>query len=452
MTDDRKRLDGIIEVLLALAQQDFTARAPVSERLDDVDAIAVGINMLAEELGGAVASRRELEAAYAQLQETQEKLVNAEKFAAIGQLAAGVAHELNNPSSWILLGLAHAQRRVAEARALALEEHAKRMEILVDIEATLADANAGMERIRVVVGDLRTLSRGDADEVTDIALNDVIELTCKLARPAYQTTAKLILELGEVPLIRGSQARIAQLVTNLLLNAAHAIGSESGEIAVTTRFDGQHVILAVEDSGPGISDELRERVFEPYFTTKPVEVGTGLGLALVRKIANAHGGNARVARGRRRGACIEVLFPVPAAAVAVANARSRGMTSPRRGRLLVIDDEPMLLRAVTSALDDAHEVVTALGGEEALALLEHDRAFDLIICDLQMPVLDGVSIYEAVAAATPERLGSLVFMTGGAVTARAQTFLARTRPRVIEKPLELDTLVELANAAAQRTS
>src|SRR6478672_3690733 len=114
MSSEQKRLDHIIEVLIALAQQDFTVRAKVSEQLDEVDAIAVGINILAEELGGAVASRRELEAAYAQLQETQAQLVNAEKFAAIGQLAAGVGHELNNPSSWILLGLHHAQRRIAE--------------------------------------------------------------------------------------------------------------------------------------------------------------------------------------------------------------------------------------------------------------------------------------------------------------------------------------------------
>jgi CheY-like chemotaxis protein len=109
----------------------------------------------------------------------------------------------------------------------------------------------------------------------------------------------------------------------------------------------------------------------------------------------------------------------------------------------------MLLRAVSSALDGEHDVVVANSGKEALALLDADHAFDLIICDLQMPVLDGVAVYEAVAVRAPERLGSLVFMTGGAVTARAQAFLSRTRPRVIEKPIELEALFELAASAVR---
>ncbi len=446
-----KRIDDIVEVLIALAQQDFSARALVSERRDEIDAIAAGINMLAEELGGQVASRQELESAYASLQDAQAQLVVAEKFAAIGQLASGVAHELNNPASWILLGLEHGRRRVAEARALPPSEHARAVEILGELDTMLADARAGMERIKVVVGDLRTLSRGDHDEVTELDLNDVVHLSCKLARPAYQSMAKIVLELGALPVIRGSHTRLGQLVTNLIVNAAQAVsdGSGTGEIVISTRAAGDRVVLAVEDTGPGIPDALRERVFEPYFTTKSAEIGTGLGLALVRKIASAHGGHARVGRGQRSGACIEVAFPVPRQLPISSIGASRHSPPPAgpRGRLLVIDDEPMLLRAISDALHDTHDVVIARGGSEAVAILERDRGFDLVVCDLQMPGFDGVAVYEAVVERIPEHLGSLVFMTGGAVTPRVQTFLSRTRPRLIDKPIDLDALSRLASTA-----
>jgi signal transduction histidine kinase/CheY-like chemotaxis protein len=455
MSDRKPRFDEILEVLMALARQDFSARVEVSHRLDEVDAIATGINMLAEELGEQVTSKHDLEAAYASLQETQAQLVVAEKFAAIGQLASGVAHELNNPASWILLGLQHARRRVAEARSLGPDQHARIAEILGELDVMLADARAGMERIRVVVGDLRTLSRGDADEVVDLALNDVVRLSLKLARPAYKDSAKIVLELGELPLITGSHTRLGQLVTNLILNAAQALGDGGGEheIAITTRCDGQHVILSVEDTGPGIPPELRERVFEPYFTTKPADIGTGLGLALVRKIASAHGGVARVAQGTRSGALIEVLFPIahkvpapPAEISPVQPARPA-----LRGRLLIVDDEPMLLRAIADALREEHEVVTAQGGSEALAILEKDQEFDLVLCDLQMPALDGVAVYDAISKLAPERLNTLVFMTGGVVTSRVQKFVESARPRLLDKPIDLDAILDLAAAAvAQR--
>jgi signal transduction histidine kinase/ActR/RegA family two-component response regulator len=451
---NESRIDDIVEVLIALAQQDFSARARISERRDEVDAIAAGINMLAEELGGEVASRRELEAAYASLKDMQAQLVVAEKFAAIGQLASGVAHELNNPASWILLGLEHGRRRIAEARAASFADHARLTTILGELETILGDAQAGMERIKVVVGDLRTLSRAEQDEVTELDLNDVVHQSCKLARPVYQSSARIVLQLAALPSIRGSATRLGQLVTNLIVNASQAIAARGSdnEIVIATRAEENHVILTVEDTGPGIPTELRERVFEPYFTTKPAEIGTGLGLALVRKIASAHGGEARVTQGARSGACIEVRFPIshePAPA-AVKVRPSRDATPVQRGRLLVIDDEPMLLRAISGALHEAHDVVVARGGNEGLGILEGDRAFDLIVCDLQMPGFDGVAVFEAVAQRMPAQLESLVFMTGGAVTPRVQAFLGRRELRVLDKPIDLDALSRLARAAVEK--
>ncbi|MBA3499310.1 MAG: hybrid sensor histidine kinase/response regulator [Deltaproteobacteria bacterium] len=455
MTRDDSRLDAILAVLISYARQDFSTRVAVSERRDEIDAIATGINILAEELDGEVASRRELESAYARLQTTQAQLLVAEKFAAVGQLANGVAHELNNPATWVLLGITTARRRVANACNLTGEALAHE---LAAAEQVLSDVHAGMERIRTVIGDLRALSRVDAATPVELDLEDVIRSACQLARPAYLSVARLVLDLGGVPSIRGDRGRLGQLVTNLIVNAAYAVAEEAAqhEIVISTRVDGEHVLLAVEDSGPGIPDELFERVFEPYFTTKPSEVGTGLGLALVRKIAERHGGTARATRGTRRGARIEVRLPRAGPRTCSAVEPCPVSTTPvsgtatRRARVLLIDDEPMLLGALVDSIGGDHDLVTALGGEAAREVLARDRAFDLVLCDLQMPNVDGVAIHDALAKDVPELLSRLIMMTGGAVTPRAAQFLEKVQPRIVGKPVDIDGLLALVRDAAAR--
>ncbi|CAN5831917.1 hypothetical protein BH11MYX3_BH11MYX3_45230 [soil metagenome] len=439
----------MLETLLSIARHDFSSRVVVSDRLDEIDAIATGINLLAEELHGEVASRRELEAAYANLQAAQAQLVIAEKFAAVGRLANEVAHELNNPATWVLLGLDTVRGRLANARSMVGPDApaiAGELEAMAD---TLTDVHAGMERIRSVVADLRTLAPIDPPVAVAIDLNEVVRSSCHLARPAYLSVARLHLDLGAVPAIVGERGRLGQLITNLVVNSAAAIASDGldNEIVITTRTDGDQVLLAIEDSGPGIPEELFERVFEPYFTTKSSEFGTGLGLAYVRRIAERHGGSARVTRGSLRGARIEVRLPssrTPIAPAVVVPEPPPPPVAPRRTRILLIDDEPMLLRALASSIEGLHDVVTAQGGEAALAIFERDQAFDLVICDLQMPSVEGVAIYEALARSAPRLLERLVIMSGGAVTARAAKFLENTRPRMLGKPIDLDRVLALA--------
>lgn len=453
MSDAEARLDQILEVLMAFARQDFLPRIPVSAALDEFDAIATGINLLAEELHGEVASRRELEAAYAALQATQSQLLVAEKFAAIGQLASGVAHELNNPAAWVVLNIERARRAVAAARGLTAEQPPALRSLLAELDASLSDVHAGMARIRAVVDNLRAFSR--LDEVhTEIVLDDVIRDACQLALPAFRGVARLVLELGELPPIVGSRTRLGQMITNLVINAVHAIGEGGSdhEIAIKTACDAGDAVIVVEDTGPGIAEELRERVFEPYFTTKPVDIGTGLGLALVREIATQHGGSVRIGASTRRGARLEVRIPLRRAPPAAADRPQQPETAPARGaRILIVDDEPMLLRALAQELGDSHDVATAQGGAEALALLANDRDVDLVLCDLQMPTVDGVAVHDALAQNAPELLHRLVFMSGGAVTLRAHEFIKRVRPRVFEKPLDIDALLALAAALSRRS-
>lgn len=448
MTADNDRLDAILAALISYARHDFSPRIDVADRRDLIDAIATGINMLAEELDGEIASRHELESAYARLQATQAQLLVAEKFAAIGQLATGVAHELNNPATWVLLGLDAARRDLQRIPAMHGADPAALAAALADIDRTLADVRAGMDRMRTVVDDLRTLAPTAVTQPTEVDLDEVVRVTCRLARPTYASVARLVLDLGGVPPIVVDRARLGQLVTNLLTNAAYAVadGSANHEIAVTTRAEGNHVLLVVEDSGPGISDDLRDRVFDPYFTTKPADVGMGLGLAIVRRIVEDHGGRAAVERSRLGGARIEVRLPARGNRVAEGELSAQpARTLARRARILIIDDEPLLLRALAAALGDEHDIVTAQGGKEGLELLADDRNFDVVVCDLQMPDVDGIAVHDALARTAPELVARLVMMSGGAVSARALRFVESAAVPVIRKPLEIAELLALVS-------
>lgn len=216
------RLDAIVEALARFARLDFSARVPISDTLDTVDAIATGLNMLAEDLDGAVASRLELERALRALTEAQTKLLHAAKLATAGQLASGVAHEVNNPAAWVSLAVCHAKRRATELRR-SLEGGAARSDVaatLDDIDALLEGAAEGAERIRTVVADLRMLARADSDARELVLLDDVVRATCTLLEPSMRERAELRVDLGGVPPVRANCGRLGQIVTNLVVNAA----------------------------------------------------------------------------------------------------------------------------------------------------------------------------------------------------------------------------------------
>jgi CheY-like chemotaxis protein len=209
------------------------------------------------------------------------------------------------------------------------------------------------------------------------------------------------------------------------------------------------VLLAVEDTGPGVPPALREKIFEPFFTTKPVGAGTGLGLALVAEITAAHHGQIRVTSGARGGARFELRFPV---VNGPASEKPASVDPPRlvAGRLLLIDDEVLILRLFTNLLSGTCEIVTAGSGAEAVAVLERDRAFDLVLCDLHMPGVDGIKVYEMVQRLEPALLDRFVFTTGGAITPRSREFLGRVKPRVLAKPFPVEELYALIQEMKQR--
>ena len=287
-----------------MARHDFSVRVPISGT-DTIDAMATGLNMLAEELEVTVASRRELE-------EANARLVDSGRMAAIGMLAAGVAHEVNNPAAWVSLALGMVRRGNANLRRILTAEELDRDAALAEIDVIdplLADCVDGMQRITTVVGDLRLFSRGDEHRET-IELDEVIRSCCRLASHALEGT-RVVVENDGAPLVIANRGRVAQIVTNLVVNAAHAVANaEEREIAILTSTLDHGALLAVEDTGAGIAEAIEARVFEPFFTTKPGALGMGLGLTIVSQIAASYGGWARIKRPAvRRGARVEVWLP-----------------------------------------------------------------------------------------------------------------------------------------------
>jgi CheY-like chemotaxis protein len=300
--------------------------------------------------------------------------------------------------------------------------------------------------------DLRTFARADDETLRPLQLDEVVGVSCRLAAPMVRHRAELVLDLASVPAVLGNRGRLGQVVTNLLVNAAQAVpeGSALTEVVmVSTYASGNDVVLAVEDSGPGVPPALRDKIFEPFFTTKPEGIGTGLGLSLVAEIVAAHQGTIRVSSGARGGARFELSFPA-AQGIAVESPPPAAPEAVARARVLLVDDEAMIVRLLTTLLAQSCDVVTANGGAEAVALLERDSDFDIVLCDLHMHEVDGIDVHRALQRLRPELVDRFVFTTGGAVTARGREFLDSVEPRVLPKPFRVEELLALIQEIAAR--
>jgi CheY-like chemotaxis protein len=248
--------------------------------------------------------------------------------------------------------------------------------------------------------------------------------------------------------------RLEQVFLNLLVNATHALqeAGGAGEVTVTVQPGASgEVVAEVRDTGPGMTPEVRARVFEPFDTTKPVGSGTGLGLAICHGIVASCGGRIDVESEPGRGSAFRVVLPALAAAPSpppiAQDARPDRGAAPGAGlpagrRVLVVDDDPLILRLVTRALGGG-EVVTLADPHEALRRLLGGDPFDLVICDLMMPGLSGMDLFAALAQARPEEADRLIFMTGGAFTPRAREFLSDGDRPCLEKPFEPEALRRL---------
>ena len=330
----------------------------------------------------------------------------------------------------------------AATLALGGDEHLSAPAAMEDVISRLREAASGAERIKQIVWGLGTFSRVDREEVSPVAVQSAIEQALSIAFNQIQYRARVIKDFSPVPAVLASDGKLAQVFLNLVVNAAHAIDEghvEHNEIRVRTWAEGDAVFAEVSDTGKGISPEHWDRVFEPFFTTKEIGVGSGLGLSITRNIVTGFGGEISFTSEVGKGTRFLIRLPrLPREWQTSATAAPDGAPSRAapRGRILVVDDEPGVRTIIARMLGCDHEVVTAASGEEGQALLEKDRRFDLIYCDLMMPRISGMELHAWLAERDADLAEQVVFITGGAFTPDASSYLAKVGNLRVEKPFD----------------
>jgi PAS domain S-box-containing protein len=354
-----------------------------------------------------------------------------ERMLSLGRLAQGVGHEINNPLAYLTLSLELAKAKLAHVP--------ESMHAELDVE--LANAQDGAARITHIVRALVAFGRGDAEVVNATALSRVVEGAITLTANRLRHIARVDIDVDPSVLVRANEFQLAQVFVNLLLNAADAmeeLPSDAHRVTISSRVtEDDRVVVQVLDSGPGIAADALERVFDPFFTTKDVGRGTGIGLSISRAILATFDGTLDAANGAQGGA----LFSVGLRRAVVAEAASAARPSARiarRLRVLVVDDEPLLGRMIEHTLHE-HDVRVVHAAAPALELCQREN-FDVILCDLMMPIMSGAALHAELAKHKPELVRRMIFMTGGAFTDSSRAFLEALENRPLAKPFDAAAL------------
>jgi PAS domain S-box-containing protein len=393
----------------------------------------------------------------------QKQIELADRLTSLGTMAAGVAHEVNNPLAVVVSNATFAAeelRRCLDELAAGERLPARAIrERLDEVAMALDDVESAGLRIARVVEDLRTFSRPPARTSDRANVIRAVEWATRATAVELRHRAQLVTRLDPVPAVEGEESRLAQVFVNLLINAAHAIApgdAKHNQVSVRTRTDeSQRAVVEIRDTGVGISDEIRDHIFEPFFTTKPFGSGTGLGLPICSGIITSFGGELHVETRVGQGTTFRVILP-PARAVENAGV-SLSVPScpvlagpPRRGRILLVDDEDLVLRSIKRVLRD-HDVVCMLSAREALALIDSGERFDLVMSDVVMQGMSGIEFYEALVRRHPDMARDLVFLSGGAISAKIEAFLVSVPNLRLDKPIEVaDLLATVQRLLAER--
>jgi PAS domain S-box-containing protein len=368
----------------------------------------------------------------------QRQMIFADRMVAVGTLAAGVAHEINNPLTYVTANLEFIIEELRNPPGSSPGSAA-------EIRQMATEALQGANRVKKIVKGLKTFSRVEEAQRAVMDLHSVLELAIKMTFNEIRQRARLVRSYGSCPLVEGDEGRLGQVFVNLLVNAAQATpeGKASGhEIRVATSTDPSGgAIVEVHDTGGGIPASALARIFEPFFTTKPIGAGTGLGLSICHNIVKDMGGEITVTSEVGVGTTFRITLPASASSRASSALRVNPAPSESAngGQILILDDEPQVAGVLARMLRE-HHVTVVNEASEALKLLARGNHFDVIFSDLMMPQMSGMDFYDELAHHHPNAVDSVVFLTGGAFTPAAQAFLDRVPNQRLAKPFDPESI------------
>jgi DNA-binding response OmpR family regulator/signal transduction histidine kinase len=382
---------------------------------------------------------------------TAEKAANArmlvsERMASLGTLAAGVGHEINNP---LMAALGNLDMALNDLRKLR-RELGDRVD-LNELAEELRDAREAAERVRAIVLDLKVFSRSDRETRGPVRVEDALESSIRMVWNEIRYRAELVRDFKPVPPVYANASRLGQVFMNLIMNAAQAIpegraADHAIRVATSLAGDGR-VRIEISDTGSGMPPDVLAKIFTPFFTTKPIGVGTGLGLAICHQLVTAAGGEILVDTKLGVGTTFSVVLPAMAGEARIAEPAVPDLAPAcRRGRILVVDDELIVTSTIQRALGKEHDVTGLVDPLEAVRQIGNGQSFDVILCDLMMPKVTGMELYETLAKLAPDQASRMIFITGGVCTDQGRAFLDSTRHAYIEKPVDLDALRALVAA------
>lgn len=382
--------------------------------------------------------------------------IAAERFATVGQVATSIAHEVNNPIAYVLASQTHLRDQlghVVELCKLISEgaepaqlrdafERAGGQTFVDELVQAADDVREGATRVRDILRDTRALAHNNPNlKACAFDINESIRSALRIVAAELRHKAEITTQLADGLRVVGVAGQLSQVFVNLLINAAEAFGNRSGNsLVITSKRIGGHIVITLTDNGPGIGPEHLPRIFDAFYSTKTGS-GTGLGLPISRDIVRSHGGEISAESTHGIGTRFSIVLPHAA--------QERPLTTPppvvhagtdARLRLLFVDDEPSILRSYRRAFGKQHDVIAVTSGREALAEIAERPDFDLIICDLSMPMMSGMQLYYHVRERNPALVDRFVFATGGATQKDLEEFLRSVTNRVLEKPFDLAVL------------